>query len=149
MFAETFAVIARRDHPALESRLDPERYAALDHLLVAFRKGSGEGVVDRALAARGLRRRISLRVPSFLSAPLVVSRSDLICTMPRTIALRARQLFGVKVVAPPIELPAIDVAAFWPAQLDSDPAHAWFRDQLFSGRMLPDSLRRRLRRPRR
>lgn len=146
LFDESFAVIARSDHPRLRGALTLERFLELDHILVAV-EGGAEGVVDRVLARDGHRRRVVARVPHFSSAPLVVARSNAICTLPRSVALRARQLYGVRVLSPPIELPATTVAAFWPPQLERDPAHLWFREQLFSGRAVSASLRRRLRRP--
>ena len=143
LFDESFAVIARSDHPIARGKLSLERYLELEHILVSV-EGAAEGVVDRVLARLDRRRRVVARVPHFLSAPLVVAGSDAICTLPRSVALRARQLFGVRVLAPPLELPTTTVAAFWPPQLERDPAHAWFRDRLFSGQALSAPLRRRL-----
>lgn len=123
---EPFAVIARPDHPRLAGRLTLERYVALDHLLIAV-EGRGPGVVDRALARRGLSRRVAVRVPHFACAGLAVRHSDLVCTVARTVAHRAHELFGVRVHDAPLPLPSPSLVAWWPRQHDADPARRWFR----------------------
>src|SRR6266545_6738339 len=58
----TWACVLRRGHPALSGRWTVKRYAALSHLLIGI-TGHGGGQVDAALAARGARRRVALRMP--------------------------------------------------------------------------------------
>lgn len=123
---EPFAVIARPDHPRLTGRLTLERYVALDHLPIAV-EGRGPGVVDRQLARRGLARRVAVRVPHFASAGLAVRHSDLVCTVARTVAHRARELSGVRVHDAPLALPSPALIAWWPRRHDADPARRWFR----------------------
>lgn len=145
LYRDPFAVIARAGHPRVgPGRLTLERYVELDHLLVAV-EGRGPGVVDRALARHGLARRVALRLPHFSSAGLAVACSDLVATVASTVAHRARQLHGVQVLAPPLELPSPALVAWWPRQHDDEPARRWFRDILFSGRALAAPLRRLMR----
>ena len=49
-------------------------------------------MIDLALAKRGLQRRIAMRVPHFISMPLMVLASDMICTLPRLLGLRLHTL---------------------------------------------------------
>jgi len=144
LYDEGFAVIARRGHPTVKRRLTLETYVRLHHVLVSV-DGRAEGIVDRTLREQGLTRRVSLRVPHFLSAPIAVSHSDLICTIASSVAERAKQMFGVNVLPPPLEIPPASVVAWWPRQDEEDPAGAWFRDLLFSGRALSPALRRLMR----
>ncbi|WP_437768924.1 hypothetical protein WMF27_10885 [Sorangium sp. So ce281] len=81
-----------------------------------------------------------------MSAPLAVRSSDLLCTIPSSVAQRARELFGLRVFAPPFELPAAQVVAVWSQRHDDDPAQRWFRDLFFSGRALSPRLRALVRR---
>jgi DNA-binding transcriptional LysR family regulator len=140
LYQDPFAVIARKDHPAIKRRLDLETYVSLGHVLVSV-EGRRDGAVDRALARLGKTRRVALRVPHFISAPLAVRSSDLICTIAGSVAQRAHELFGLRVLAPPIELPAANVVALWSQRHDEDPAQKWFRDLLLSGRALSPRIR--------
>jgi DNA-binding transcriptional LysR family regulator len=144
VYRDPFAVIARKGHPAIKRRLDLETYTALGHVLVSV-EGRRDGAVDRALAKVGATRRVALRVPHFMSAPLAVRTSDLICTIAGSVAERARELFGLRVLAPPIELPAAQVVALWSQRHDEDPAQRWFRDLFLSGRALSPQIRALLR----
>lgn len=132
LYQDPFSVIARADHPAVGRRLTLAQYLALGHVLVSV-EGRREGVVDRALAEKGLTRRILLRVPHFASAPLAVQNSDLICTVASTIAHRARQQGGIRILAPPLALPPTPVALFWPPSDTLDPAATWLRQIFLDG----------------
>ncbi len=147
LFRDPFSVIARADHPALGRRLDLETYLELGHVLVSI-EGRREGAVDRALAKIGKSRRVALRVPHFVSAPLAVLASENICTIASSVAHRARELFGLRVLAPPVEVEPAPVVAIWPRRHDGDPARRWFRDLFVAGHAAPPSIRARMRRDR-
>ncbi len=144
LFRDPFKVIVRKDHPTVRGRLSLERYVSLDHLLVSI-EGQALGAVDRALAAEGLGRRVALRVPHFAAAPLVVHGSDMVCTIAGTIAERAKQLYGLRVLTPPVELPEAEIIAWWPRQHQRDAARRWFREALFSGEACSPWVRKRMR----
>lgn len=148
LFEEPFKVIARRGHPSIGRRLSLETYLATDHVVVRF-EGRGRGVVDRVLAERELQRRVGLWVPHFVSAPLAVAESDMISTVASVVAERAKALFGLRVLAPPIELPAAPVVLWWPRSQNHDPARSWFRALLLDGSLFPATMRRRVRARRR
>ena len=84
-------------------------------------------MVDTALACHGLTRRIALRVPSFLAAPLVVARSDLVATMPRRIAKEFAAIAPIVLVEPPVALPGFTVSQVWHERQHADARHAWPR----------------------
>jgi DNA-binding transcriptional LysR family regulator len=146
LFADPFVVIAAADHPRVGRNLDLEQFLAEDHVLVSV-EGRRKGAVDRVLEARGLRRRVALRVPHFLSAPIAVAHSELIATLASTIAARGQEFFGLQVVPLPLPIPPVDVVAHWPRQLDGDPGHRWFRDLFLRGeamsRVIRDLMARR------
>ena len=95
-------------------------------------QGDGTSVVDAALRARKLSRRVVLRVPHFLSAPLVVAASDAIITMPERVARALARGHGLVVREPPLPLPGFAISAFWHARNDEDAAHAWLRELVWS-----------------
>ena len=143
LFDDPFAVIVRQGHPLAKGRFTLKRYAEASHLVVSVDRRS-HGVVDRVLREHGYTRHIALRVPHFLSAPLAVAETDLVCTVAGSVAQRGKELFGLKVLRPPIAIPPAGVMAWWPRRHDDDSARAWFRDIIFSGRALSPTLRRLL-----
>ena len=147
LYDDPFAVIVRPGHPLVRRTLDLEIYLSVGHVLVSV-EGRGEGVVDRALAKLGKARLVTLRVPHFISAPLAVVESDLICTIPSSVAQRAKDLFGLRVLPPPLELPPASAVALWSRRHDEDPAARWFRELFIAGEGTSPSLRALARRSR-
>ena len=126
LFTETFACLVREDHPDVGDTLSLETFARLSHALISPR-GSGPSFVDDALAALGLSRRIALRIPFFLAAPMIIARSDLILTAPRRVALQFAKTLPLRVMEPPLPLASFGVHLVWHERDDADPAHAWLR----------------------
>jgi DNA-binding transcriptional LysR family regulator len=129
LLQEEFVCMLRRGHPALKEPLTPERFAALRHVLVAP-SGGATGVVDDALRARGLSRRVAVRTATFVTAPLVVAESDCVTTMPLRIAQTMMRGRALVLVPPPVKLPGFSIALVFHERSKSDPAHAWLRTKL-------------------
>lgn len=131
LFRDAWVCLARRGHPALAKGLDLATYARLPHAL-ASPEGDGPGVVDRALAARGLARQLSYRTRYFIGAAMAVAQTDLVLTLPRRAGLHLARSLDLASYEPPLALPALDVSAMWHARLDAHPMHAWVRRALFT-----------------
>lgn len=130
LFEEELVCVVRHDHPAREDLQVIARYAALDHLMISPRGTSREGVVDRALAAHDLRRRVVLRLPQFLVAPLVVASTDLVATIPRRVAEALAHDGRLAIVAPPLPLAKFTVHQVWHERHHHDHGHRWLRQQV-------------------
>jgi DNA-binding transcriptional LysR family regulator len=131
IFAEPFEVLVRDGHPQVKRRLDLETYLALGHVLVTI-EGRRDGAVDRALAKLGRTRRVVVRVPHFLSAPLAVLGSDHICTVPSRVAARARELYPLRALPVPLEVQPAPIVAFWSRRTEADVGAKWFRELVLS-----------------
>lgn len=125
---ENFVVIARADHPEFVGgkTLTIRRYLKYGHVLVS--SDSAPGVVDSALAERGLERRIVLRTPYFVGMPFLVGRSDLLATVPRSLAKEASAFVPLTMMPPPIPLESFRITMTWHERTHRDPAHRWMRD---------------------
>ena len=123
---ERFACVVRADHPRVGADLDLDTYCGLPHALMSP-TGSGLGVVDRALAELGRSRRVAVRIRSFIAAPLVVSRSDLVLTGPRAQLRALAALAPLRLLEPPLALPTFQVRSYWHERSQEDPAHRWLR----------------------
>jgi DNA-binding transcriptional LysR family regulator len=125
LYRDTFVTLMRRGHPAA-SNLTLDVFLGLDHVLVTI-FGDGRGIMDDALAERGLARRIALHIPHFYPAINIVAETDLVVTIPRSIALRYAAPHGLAILEPPVSRPPFTVISTWPAVLDADPTNAWLR----------------------
>jgi DNA-binding transcriptional LysR family regulator len=126
LFEDRFVCLLRRGHPLGAAELTLERYVALTHILVAPR-GEPRGLVDRALRARGLSRRVARTVAHFLAAPFIAARSDHVLTLPERLALPMARLLDLDVRPPPLPLAAISIVALWHLRFDADLEHGFLR----------------------
>lgn len=137
LFQDRFVVISRADHAALKDGLTLESYVALPHVLIAPRGRPG-GFVDDQLAARGLSRRISLRVPTYLAAPQVIAASDLLLTLPERLVPSLQSSAALKAWPLPLPMPSFSMRQVWHERNQDDPCHRYLRQQLsLVGKALP------------
>jgi DNA-binding transcriptional LysR family regulator len=126
LFEDDFVGVVRRDHPLARGRVTAARYAAAAHV-AGSRRGRAQGPVDAALAALGLAREVALIVPGPLSALAIVADSDLVATVPASLARWGQRTLGLRVLKLPLSLPRMVLAQAWHPRLDADPAHRWLR----------------------
>jgi len=88
-------------------------------------------VLERFLERRRIKRNVALLSPHFLSVPFLVSRSNLIATIPHSVALHfgcmSPSLVGMP---PPFEAPTFDLKFHWHRRFDNEARSRWLRDQL-------------------
>jgi DNA-binding transcriptional LysR family regulator len=122
---DDFVAVVRDDHPDVGRTLSLEAYVKLGHVLVADR--DGPSFVDEMLQRLGIVRRIVLRIGRFAGAPFVVSRSNLVATLPRAVAVTSARYMPLRLLELPIDLPAIPIEVMWHARNNQDPGHRWLR----------------------
>jgi len=125
--SDRLVVIARRGHPGVGDTLDLDAYLALDHILVSARR-RGTGLEDAALSRLGHQRSIRLRCQQYFAACRVVSRTDLVLTMPERQARITNRDFDNRVLPLPLDGPSLDAYLYWHASVDADPANLWMRN---------------------
>lgn len=132
LLSDGFATLMRADHPQFRESLTLERYLALDHAVVRSMLRSQE-VVERELARRRVRRRIGLVIPHVTSLPVIVAQTDLLVTIPHTLAAYFTRLGeNLRIVSVPLELPKVELKQHWHRRFHDDPRNRWLR-QLVAG----------------
>jgi DNA-binding transcriptional LysR family regulator len=106
-----------------------ERFAAAGHIIVAL-EGQGVGRIDALLAARGLKRRIALRLPHFASVAFIVGGSDLITTMPRGLSTLFAAAAKIICLPPPLAVPPVTIHLAWHPRNAASPLHRWMREAI-------------------
>lgn len=131
LFTHHFACLMRADHPRYAKRLSMKAFLEIEHAVV-HAEGRSHELFEKLLERRKIRRKIALHTPHFLSIPVIVSRSDLMATVPHALALYfarlAPQQFAVAM--PPFELAGFDVKQHWHRKFHHDPRSRWLRGQV-------------------
>jgi DNA-binding transcriptional LysR family regulator len=120
------AVIVRKGHPRIRSRLTLAGYLAEEHVVLS-RAGMAEMRLEGAEPLLALDRRVLLEVPSSLSVALVVSQSDLVGVLGRRLAEALAPQLGLKILPMPIKLPLFPAYIVWHRSREADPGHRWLR----------------------
>jgi DNA-binding transcriptional LysR family regulator len=121
-----YATVARVGHPVIRSRLTAGQFRKARHLLVMPTGPVTHGeVIERAL--RGIDAEIAVQVAHFHPVAAIVSRSDLIATVPRGLA-ETMPPDRIRVFQPPIPLPRVRISLYWHERYDKDAGNAWLRD---------------------
>lgn len=133
LYRDEIVCLVRRDHPRVRGRLTMKRYLEESHLAAeSFTPVERPYTIESLLAEKGLARRVVCKVENLAIAPLVVARTDLICSAPgETIAPFAEGL-GVRALAPPFDAPGFDLHLAWHERNERDQGHSWLRETLMS-----------------
>ncbi|WP_410590189.1 LysR family transcriptional regulator [Amycolatopsis sp. lyj-23] len=125
---DPLVVALRRDHPAA-ANLDLTAFAAFPHVVVS-RRGRLTAPIDEVLAAAGLRRRVIASVATLATALQLAARSDALVSCTEVLGRPLIEAFGLITRPLPAETAEAQICCTWHQRYDSDPAHAWLRDQV-------------------
>lgn len=135
LFDESYKVIARTGHPRVTAGepIDLDTFCGEQHVVTAP-GGTTGGIVDKTLRSVGRSRTVAVMTPGFLSALDLVSRTDLIATVPARLALAQAANFRLTLADPPIAPRPFSVSAAWHRRASGEHAIDWFvqrvREQL-------------------
>jgi len=129
-----------RHHQPLHRPLHRESHAALEEGLCLVIQGSGVGeVAQDVVIKQWLTSRSKHSVKNatshsefrfYIPAVLAIAQTDLVLTVPRTLANVTKQISTLRTIEPPRELKAFPYFMSWHPRLTNEPAHVWLRDQV-------------------
>jgi DNA-binding transcriptional LysR family regulator len=129
LFAVRFMGVVRRGHPLANVNVTAKRYVEHEHIS-ASRRGLAWGAIDDALAKVGLRRTVSLVVPTFSSALMIAATSDLIAAVPDYLTRSAVTLYSSYVFSLPVRTESNRISLAWHPRFDADPIHRFVRESI-------------------
>lgn len=134
LYDEELVTLMRAGHPACAETLTLDRFLALEHIVVSV-TGVGPAPVDAVLARLGRTRRVRLRVPNFFAAVEIAARSDLIMTLPASLARAATTMRRLVSLPPPLDLGSFTMSLAWHARQQDAPRHVWLRRAIVAAAM--------------
>lgn len=130
LLSEDFVVLASKGNTRLSKGLNLDAFLACEHLLTTL-TGDLDGVVDKALQAKGLSRRIAAGLSSFIAPSRLIRGTDMLLTCLRSLAVEAVEHDADLCLHPlPLALPRVEVMQIWHARTDADPLRRWLRQQV-------------------
>jgi len=127
LFSHPHVCVFRNDHKVIGDSLDVDTYLSLAHIHISSRRG-GLGHVDLALGKMGKRRTIALRSQHYLATPELVTRTDLVLTVPQVFADFLVSQYPVRYLELPFSVPNLETYLYWHESTDQDQANRWMRE---------------------
>ena len=127
LFSAKYACIARNGHPAIGRILSRKNFVALPHVVATGSMTAHARVLEDLLASPTIQATIGLRVGHFLSIGRIVAQTDLIATIPDSLARTFEAAWNLTVHEVPVSLPTYDVCQFWHERYDREPGSVWLR----------------------
>ncbi len=125
LFKERFVCAVRRDHP-MHDPFTLEDFERATHLAVST-CGTGHGVVERTIEAKGIRRQVGLTVPSFLGVAPILASLDYLAVLPEQLAWHLAATSNIKLLPLPFSVPPYFIVQHWHERYTHDPASKWLR----------------------
>jgi len=131
LFTHRFACLMRAGHPRYAKRLSLKAFLESEHAVV-HPEGRSHELFEKLLERKRIRRKVAVHTPHFLSIPVILSRSDLMATVPHALALFFARLAPQQFVValPPLEVGGFDVKQHWHRKFHHDARSQWLRRQV-------------------
>ncbi|NML47507.1 LysR family transcriptional regulator [Ramlibacter sp. G-1-2-2] len=131
LFSHGFVCLLRTGHPIKAPKLTAKQFMSLGHAVVNA-EGRSQEVFERYLQKQGIRRRVVLNTPHFMSLPTIISASDLVATVPLAIGVWFASTARVRMAKPPYPVPKFDLKQHWHRRVNNDAQSRWLRELVYS-----------------
>ena len=130
LFADRWLCCVWAGNTAVGEWMTLEEYQQLGHLVYSMGRGQPAAIVDQHLERSGVPRRIEFTVESFLLAPFLLEGTDLVTVVPARAVPHLRRTADIRLIEPPVALPAITETLWWHPRHTASPAHQWIRGRI-------------------
>ncbi|MGC3940380.1 LysR family transcriptional regulator [Roseobacter sp. EG26] len=124
-----WVVYGRKNHPAF-SDWSLETWGNFPHLQVSASASSGHSPIDRSAVEKGISRHVGAVITSFSMAAPVLTRTDLLLSVPSIAMDDAAQVYGLERRAVPFDLKPLELTLFRSATTGDQPEIRWFHDHV-------------------
>jgi DNA-binding transcriptional LysR family regulator len=125
LYAQDFICLVSAHHPRIGDAFTVRAYREESH--VGILSSTSYTMLQSALHAQGIERKVALELPGFLALAAIVSATDLVATVPRMIGESLAATGTIKVFPCPVRVPTFMVKQYWHARYHHDAGHRWLR----------------------
>jgi DNA-binding transcriptional LysR family regulator len=126
VFTDDYVCLVSKSHPRIGDTISQEQFQAEYHVTV-----SGTGSIMRAaedwMRRKKIDRKVRVQIPDFLGLDAIVANSEMIATMPRTLAELFAARRSIRLFDHPFQLPRAPSKIYWHERHHRDDGHRWFR----------------------
>ncbi len=127
LFSHRFICLMRSGHPLAKRPLTLDAFVRSGHAVVRA-EGRSQEVLEKYLEKHRIHRRAVLETSHFMSLPFILSRTDLIATVPHAIGFAyAAEHASITLAEPPLPLPRFDLKQHWHRKYHNDARTIWLR----------------------
>jgi DNA-binding transcriptional LysR family regulator len=126
LFEQGFVCVVRKDHPKVGGRMTTKVYADGRHVAITA-PGTGHSLAEEALGKLHVTRRVALSLPTLPGLGNLIENTDLIATIPESVASTLIRIARVKIVLATFDLPRFSIKQHWHERYHHDPANQWLR----------------------
>lgn len=135
LFADDTVCLVSQNHPAVRRGWSAQDWLEAEHIAPMPTHPGAKGVIDDALNAQGLRRKIAVRCAHFGLMPQMVASSLLVLTTGRQFCERYAVQLPVAILAPPVPLPQMRYYQLWHDRTHHSSAGTWLREAVKNAAM--------------
>ncbi|MEP7313194.1 MAG: LysR family transcriptional regulator [Pseudomonadota bacterium] len=127
LLSVSWVCVVCRDHPYIQDELTEEMYETMPHIMGL---PLGTSASTQELIRRVSKAPLNVRVTSqtVFELPFMVPGTQLIATVPRSVATRLSPLLPIRVFPPPHYIADSREILIWHMRNEADPGHAWLRN---------------------
>lgn len=126
IFAQSYVCMLRAAHPHQGPAISLKAFREARHAVVAA-QGTGHGIVEAMFERAGIEPDVLVRLPHFLSVPMVVAETDLVATVPQRLGEAFARILPLKLLPHPLRIPPFQVNQYWHRRYHRDSANQWLR----------------------
>ncbi len=104
-----------------------EQFLSLDHVVIRFGKSHRPSFEEWFIDRYGHTRKVAVVTDDFNSVPQFIFGTQRVATVHEHLARFYQQHLDLRLIPPPIEIPALNEGIQWHKSLDHDQGHIWMR----------------------
>jgi DNA-binding transcriptional LysR family regulator len=126
LFKDRFVCAVRANHPRIERSITLEQFESEAHVALTT-PGSGIEVVEKALEANRIRRKVRLRLPGCFGISSMITGADCLAVVPEQLGKLIAGAGRIQLLPMPFTMPPLYVVQHWHERYTHDPASKWLR----------------------
>jgi len=130
LFSQSVSCVAWVLNPSLTGKLSLSEFRNSSHVVVQSGPEGPPSFEDFYFRQHGCHRRIEVVVHGFMQLPAFVVGTRRIATLQTYLAQHLAELFPLRVMAPPMDIPQTEMMLQWHAALSADPGAIWLKKAL-------------------